>query len=187
MTQPAPAPSEEHVDALLRSIRFSPPSRSAVWAPGRTHPRRWLTRPVLIAAAVVLLAAGVVAAQGGLAPIFRTPLVEDCVPDRCGSNYSVAAEATNDDDSVRAVNLIVASGTDRAALEEIAEGFRSRHEASRVIVSFFAEGAGQEASAFDLVPTGPDDAFTLPDDEGSWIGTLDFVPERAVSQHWAGD
>jgi hypothetical protein len=186
MNHTAPAPSEEQADALLRSIRFTPPARATVWTPGRSRSRRWFTRPVLIAASLALLGAGVVAAQGGLLPIFRTPLVEDCVPDRCGPNYSVAAEATNEDDSVRAVNLIVASGTDRAALEDIAEGFRSRHDASRVIVSFFAEGAGQEASEFGLVPSGLDDPFTLPDKEASWLGTVDFVPDRAASEHWAG-
>lgn len=187
MNESGPAPSEERIEALLSSLQFVPPPRATLWAPEQRRLPRSFTRPLLLAAAIALLGVGAVAAQEGLLPIFRTPLVEDCRPDICGSNYTVAAQATNDENSVIAVNLIVASGTDRDALKDIAEGFRSRHATSRVIVSFFAEDAGQEAYGFGLVPSGIHDEFTLAEQYSSWIGTLDFNPENVVSEHWSPD
>lgn len=182
-----PALSEVEIEAALSSLRFAPPPLASLWTPRRTRRRSSHVRPLLLAAAVAVMGAGVVLAQEGLLPIFRTPLVEDCKPDSCGPNYAVAASATNDDDSVIAVNLIVASGTDRDALWDIAEEFWSRHAGSRVIVSFFAEGAGQEASGFGLVPSGFDDAFELPDQYASWLGTVEFKPDQPDSEWWSTD
>lgn len=143
-----------------------------------------MLRPRSVLPLVVLVAAACTTATSIPAtPIFRTDRVADCEPDECGPGYAVTARSSVEDDSVIAVNVVVESGSSRVAMADIARGFRSRHDGTRVIVNFLSEEAGGERFAFGLLPS-RDEPIDVPGDAPSWLATVDFRRATGVTARW---
>jgi hypothetical protein len=93
------------------------------------------------AIAVLALAGSMVACAS--APPSRSP---DGEP-------SVVARWIADDGSIVALNVVLGPTTDRRRLPELARAFREQHPTARVIVTFFADSAGEERFVVGHVPT----------------------------------
>ncbi len=141
-----------------------------------------LSRPILLAAALVLISGGLVFAASRVFPtIMGTPGVVDCEPWECGRDFQVTARIEDDPDSVRAFNVVVTDGTGAARLAEIARPLADRNPGYRVIVWFFSEASGQERHQFPLLPAADETGMPAPPplSNAAWRATYDFPASGA--------
>ena len=86
---------------------------------------------------------------------------------------TIVARWVADDDSVVALNVVLARETDRRRIPELARSFRDEHPGARVIVTFFADTAGPERFVIGHVPTA-DDPLPIGARPRSAIAAFDF-------------
>lgn len=167
------------VERALEAMHFMTPpyadprARASVTPAGLT---RW-TRPLLLAAALVLVGGGLAFAASQIFPtIMGTPRVVDCQPWECGQDFQVTARVTDDPDSVSAFNVVVTDGTGATRLAKIARPLADRNPGYRVIVWFFSEASGQERHQFPLLPAADQTGVSAPPplSEDAWRATFDF-------------
>ena len=93
------------------------------------------------------------------------------------AEIAVTARWVADDGSVLALNVVVATGTDRRRLPAIAQELRRARPRSRVIVTFFDAAAGPERFVIGHVPTG--DEPVIASGGPTWLGTFDLPADSA--------
>lgn len=169
----------QDLERTLEQMHFVTPSFADSRARAAVAPRGLarLSRPILLAAALVLIGGGLVLAASRVFPtIFGTPGVVDCEPWECGHDFQVTARITDDPDSVRAFNVVITDGTGAARLAEIARPLADRNPGYRVIVWFFSEASGQERHQFPLLPGADETGISAPPPVSSsaWRATYDF-------------
>jgi hypothetical protein len=141
-----------------------------------------VTRPILLAAAVLLITAGLAFAASRIFPtIMGTPGVADCEAWECGDDFQVTAQMEDTPRSVRGFNVVVADGTGQERFGEIARALADRTPGQRVIVWFFSEASGQERHQLPLLPSAEQTEVQAPPpaSTASWQATYDFPASGA--------
>jgi hypothetical protein len=169
----------QDVERTLEAMQFVTPSFAASRARTVVAPAgiARVSRPILLAAALMLVGGGLVFAASRVFPtIMGTPGVGDCEPWECGTDFQVTARITDDPDSVSAYNVVVTDGTGQDRLAEIAQALADRSRTHRVIVWFFSEASGQERHQFPLLPAGDETSIPAPPplSNTAWRATYDF-------------
>jgi hypothetical protein len=136
-----------------------------------------VSRPILLAAAVLLITGGLAFAASRIFPtIMGTPGVADCEAWECGDDFQVTAQIEDAPRSVRAFNVVVADGTGQERFGEIARALADRTPGQRVIVWFFSEASGEERHQFPLLPDADQTEVQAPPptSTAAWQATYDF-------------
>jgi hypothetical protein len=136
-----------------------------------------VSRPILLAAAILLVTAGLALAASRIFPtIMGTPGVADCEAWECGDDFQVTAQMEDTPRSVRAFNVVVADGTGQQRFGEIARALADRTPGQRVIFWFFSEASGEERHQFPLLPGAdqPEVPAPPPMSTNAWEATYDF-------------
>ena len=167
------------LERTLEALHFVTPSFAASRARTVAAPAGLarLTRPALLAAALMLVGGGLVFAASELFPtIMGTPGVVDCEPWQCGQDFQVTAQMADAPRSVSAFNVVVTGGTSQDRMAEIARALADRNRTQRVIVWFFMEAAGQERHQFPLLPAADQTGIPAPAplSKTAWRVTYDF-------------
>lgn len=169
----------QDLERTLEAMNFVTPSfadsraRTVVAPTGLAR----LSRPILLAAALVLIGGGLVFAAAQVFPtIMGTPGVVDCEPWECGTDFQVTARMEDDPDSVSAYDVVVTDGTGHDRLAAIAQDLADRSPTHRVIVWFFSEASGQERHQFPLLPGAGQTGVSAPPplSNTAWRATYDF-------------
>ena len=169
----------QDLERTLEAMQFATPSFAASRARAVVAPAGLvrLSRPVLLAAALVLIGGGLAFAAAQVFPtITGTPGVVDCEPWECGTDFQVTARMEDDPDSVSAYDVVVTDGTGKDRLAEIARALADRSQTHRVIVWFFSEASGQERHQFPLLPAADETGIPAPPplSNTAWRATYDF-------------
>jgi hypothetical protein len=136
-----------------------------------------VSRPILLAAAALLITGGLAFAASRIFPtIMGTPGVADCQAWECGEDFQVTAHMEDAPRSVRAFNVVVTDGTSQDRLAEIARALAVRTPGQRVIVWFFSEASAEERHQFPLLPGAEqtDAPAPPPASTAAWQATYDF-------------
>jgi hypothetical protein len=167
------------LERMLEAMQFVTPSfadsraRPVVASAGFAR----VSRPIFLAAAVLLVTAGLAFAATRIFPtIMGTPGIADCPAWECGDDFQVTAQMEDTPRSVRAFNVVVADGTAQDRFAEIARVLADRTPGQRVIVWFFSEASGEERHQFPLLPGGDQLAVAAPPPASTtaWRATYDF-------------
>jgi hypothetical protein len=122
---------------------------------------------VLIRLAAVLAA---VAAPAVVVACSPTPPPSAVLP---AADYTVTARWSADDGSIVVLNVVAADGVDRRNLPATARRYREEHPGSRVIITFFADSAGEERYVVGHVPAGGG-PLPVASRGTSWLATFDY-------------
>jgi hypothetical protein len=137
-----------------------------------------VSRPILLAAGVLLITGGLAFAASRIFPtIMGTPGVADCEAWECGDDFQVTAQMADTPRSVRAFNVVVTDGTGQERFGEIARALADRTPGQRVIVWFFSEASGEERHQFPLLPGADQTEVPAPPPASTdaWQATYDFL------------
>jgi hypothetical protein len=127
---------------------------------------------VLIRLAAVV---ATVAVTAGVVACSPTPPPSAAVP----ADYTVTARWSADDGSIVVLNVVAADGVDRRSLPATARRYREEHPGSRVIITFFADSAGEERFVVGHVPAGGE-PLPIASRGTSWLATFDYPAPAAT-------
>lgn len=165
------------LERQLMSMDFATPPISRLWRPTSTHGPVFV-RAALLAAAVLLLATGLVVAAGGFPNLDLLMGGLGCERPTCSEDFQVTSRISDYPADSFGYDVVVRDGITRERLAGIAAGLAGQHPTQRVIVWFFNENAGQERFAFPLMPSA-NEAAPPPVSTVAWIATFDYVRSYA--------
>ena len=171
------------LEEALCQLQFATPAFERMRGRSTGVGIRYGLRPLLLAAAVMLVAGGLAFAAGQVFPtVIGTKLVADCEPWECGDDFQVTARIDDLSRLVAGYNVVVADSVSEDRLIEIASALAERSSGDRVIAWFFTQAAGEERHQFPLLPSGSGVTQPVPQPANSaaLIATFDFPADGGL-------